>query len=118
MALSLVLAGCDKFLYVRGVVRNPTGKPVAGAKIHVTNMTQYWYAESGANGCFEAGGATDPMHSSEPLAMVATGYKNASGKVRAPMNHVIITLVPSDSQDASRIQLLEPKNDKDLEPCN
>ena len=120
MALSLVLAGCDGVVYVRGVVRNPHGQPVAGAKIHVTDMAQYWYTESDTNGCFNAGGTTDPMHSSEPLTVVAPGYKKASAKVRtaATRNRVIVTLVPSDSQGASGIQLLPPKNDKNLEPCN
>lgn len=119
MALSLVLAGCDGLVYVRGVVRNPKGEPIAGAKIHVTDMTQYWYAESDANGCFHAGGTTAPTHSKEPLRIVAPGYKNASAKVRAAGtgNIVNVTLVPSDSQGASRIQLLTPKSDKDLEPC-
>ena len=117
MGLSLVLAGCDGLVYVRGVVRNPHGEPVSGAKIHVTDI---WYTETDANGCFNTGGTTDPFHSSEPLTIVAPGYKKASTKVRtrATRNHVIVTLVPSDFQGASRIQLLTPKNDKDLEPCN
>jgi len=120
MALSLLLAGCDGFVYVRGVVRNPHGQPIAGAKIHVTDMTQYWYTESDTNGCFDASGTTAPTHSKEPLTVVAPGYKNASAKVRnkATRNHVIVTLVPSDSQGASRIQLLTPQDDKALEPCN
>ena len=120
VALSLVISGCDGFVYVRGVVRNPHGEPVAGAKIHVTNMVQYWYTESDANGCFNASGTTAPTHSSEPLRVVAPGYKNASAKVRtaATRNHVIVTLAPSDSQGASRIQLLTPQNEKDLQPCN
>lgn len=123
MALSLVLAGCDGFVYVRGVVRNPHGEPVAGAKIHVTDMTEYWYTESDSNGCFKAGGAHDGSHSTEPLTVTAAGYQKASAKVRtaATRNHVIVTLVPSDSQGTSRIQVLTPQNDqneKELEPCN
>ena len=79
MGLSLVLAGCDGLVYVRGVVRNPHGEPVSGAKIHVTDI---WYTETDANGCFNTGGTTDPFHSSEPLTIVAPGYKKASTKVR------------------------------------
>jgi len=122
LALSLILAGCDGFVAVRGVVRNPRGEPVAGAKIHVTDITtQHWYTESDANGCFNASGATAGRGpSSEPLTVVAPGYKKASAKVRTAgtQNHVIVTLVPSDSQGASRIQILTPENDKDLQPCN
>ena len=120
IALSLVLAGCDGLVYVRGVVRNPNGEPVAGAKIHVTDMTQYWYTESDANGCFHAGGTTAPTHSKEPLRIVAPGYKNASAKVRAAGTRTLVsvTLVPSDSQGVSRIQLLTPQNDKDLKACS
>ena len=119
-ALSLILAGCDGAVHVGGVVRNPHGESVAGAKIHVTDMAQYWYAESDANGCFLAAGTTDPMHSSEPLTVVAPGYKIASANVRTfpAKNHVIVTLVPSDSQGTSRIQLLTPQNAKDLGPCS
>jgi len=119
MALSLILAGCDGLVYVKGMVRNPNGEPVAGAKVHVTDMTQYWYTESDANGCFQAGGTTAPTHSTEPLRIVAPGYKNASAKVRAAgtRNLVSVILVPSDSQGTSRVQLLTPKSDKDIEPC-
>ena len=120
VVLSLILVGCDGFVYVRGVVRTPQGQPVAGAKIHVTDMAQYWYTQSNANGCFDVGGVRPPKHSSEPLRVAAPGYKNASAKVRtdATKNQVVVTLVPSDSRDPSQIQLLDPKNDKDLEPCN
>src|SRR5258708_30159212 len=82
ITVSLVLAGCDGLVDVSGVVRNSRGESVAGAKIHVTNMDQYWYTESRADGCFLDGGTTDPMHSSEPLTVVAAGYKDASAKGR------------------------------------
>jgi len=120
LALSLVLAGCDGYVAVRGVVRNTHGEPVVAAKVHVTDMGQYWYADSDANGCFTASGTTTPTHSKEPLTVVAPGYKKASAKVRTAntQNHVIVTLVPSHSQGASRIQVLTPQNDKDLQPCN
>src|SRR6266850_1919800 len=98
VVLSLVLVGCDGYVKVRGAVRNSRGEPVAGAKIHVTNMDQYWRTESRADGCFDRSRTTDPMHSSEPLTVVAPGYKAASAKVRTGgiHNQVIVTLVPSD----------------------
>lgn len=120
IVLSSVFAGCDGFVHVRGVVRNPAGKPVAGATIHVTDMTDYWYTQSDENGCFYASGTTAGTHSSEPLTVVASGYKNASTKVRtsiAQRNQVIVILVPYDSPGGSRIQLLTPKDNKDLEAC-
>ena len=115
-----VLVGCDGAVRVRGAVRDLRGEPVAGAKIHVTSMDQYWRTVSGTDGCFLESGTTDPMHSYEPLTVEAAGYKTASTKVRAAYtrNQVIVILVPSDSSDTSRIQLLAPGSDKDLAPCD
>src|SRR5258708_1754352 len=104
----LVLAGCDKFVSMRGTVRNSRGEAVAGAKIHLTNTNKYWYTESHPDGCFIHSGSVNPMASSEPLTVVATGYKTASAKVPMARFHyqVTVTLVPSDSAAASGIQLL------------
>jgi hypothetical protein len=118
VVLSLVLAGCDGYVNVRGAVRNSRGEPIAGAKIHVTNMDQYWRTESRPDGCFDGGGTTDPMHSSEPLTVVAPGYKTASAKVRTGGTHnqLIVTLALSDSAAASQIQLLAPDSNESA-PC-
>jgi hypothetical protein len=119
--LCLVLAGCDKFVDVRGTVRDSRGEVVAGAKIHLTNSDKYWYTESHSDGCFIDGGAVDPMASSEPLTVVAAGYKPASLSVPMARFHhqVIVNLVPSDSAGASRIQILASSNDsKNLASCD
>src|SRR6267378_4228644 len=79
--LCLVLAGCDKFVDMRGTVRNSRGEAIAGAKIHLTNSQERWNTESRADGCFVYGGSVDPTASSEPLTVVATGYKTASATV-------------------------------------
>ena len=100
LAISLILAGCDRFMYANGAVRSSRGLPIVAAKIHLSDMPQYWYTQSDANGCFAVGGATDPMHSSEPLKVEAPGYKSASAKVRTTRSHVVVTLVPSNSEGA------------------
>ena len=112
--LSLVLAGCDGGVHVRGLVLNSQGTPIPGAKIHVTNMDEFWRTESRADGCFLGGGTSDPMHSFEPLTVAALGYKTATAKIRtrATPNRVIVTLVPSDSAAVNRIQLLAADLDK------
>ena len=120
IVLPVLLAGCDGLVRVRGVVRDSHGEPIAGAKIHVTSTEPYWRTVSDDDGCFADGGTTDPMHSYEPLTVEASGYKPASTKVRAAntRNQLIVTLVTSDSSDASRIQLLNPGSDGDLAPCD
>jgi hypothetical protein len=118
--LCLVLAGCDKFVDMRGTVRNSRGEAIAGAKIHLTNSHERWNIESRADGCFVDGGSVDPRASSEPLTVVAIGYKTASASVpmaRIHLIQVIVTLVPSDSAAGSRIQLLTADDSKTLASC-
>ena len=120
VSFSVFLGGCDGLVRVNGVVRDSRGEPIAGAKIHVTSMDQYWRAEWGANGCFYVGGTSDPMHSTEPLTVVAPGYKSASAKVRtgAIYNQVIVILVPSNSAAVSKTRLLAASEAKELTPCD
>lgn len=117
---TLVLCGCDKFVRVTGVIRDLNGQPIVGAKIHLTSMEEYWYAASGADGCFSVDGATDPMRRNEPITVEASEHKNrleehTSNRYAKPCNCYPIA---TESPDANRVQLLASDANKDLTPCD
>ena len=119
LTLSFATAGCDNFVHVSGLVRDPDGVPLGHALVRVADLDLLGI-ESKADGCFEVVAATDPWHSRVPVIVEVPGFKTASTRLRRGMtaNRVIVTMVPDDSAPGSHVHLLAGADTAELAVCS
>jgi hypothetical protein len=108
---------CDYVLSADGIVLGSQNQPVANARIEAkpfsdpknTTYNSGFEGQSGTNGCFRVGGGTVPPQQWTPLTVVAPGYKSVVEQVPGTgWIHLIVTLVPQDSDKGDSKVLLVP----------
>jgi hypothetical protein len=102
----ILLAGCDYFLHVRGVVRNTDGGPISGASVLLEHAGHRFMDRTDSSGCFSAGGAIAPGDYKYNLRVEAEGYQAAMTEVGTTTvnENVLVVLARKGSRNMSRTQ--------------
>jgi len=121
--LSLLAQGCcyflpcDYFLSADGIVLGSQNQPLANAQIEAkpfddpkgAKYNKYFEGTSGPDGCFRLDGNTVGPQQWVPLTVVAPGYKSVAQQVPGTGSlHIIVTLVPQNSNRGDSKVLLVP----------
>jgi len=100
--LVCTLTGCDATLSVRGVVRDPHGRPIPGARLRLENA----HERAGADGCFRLMKIVAQTPHQVDLEAEADGYNSLRAPVAAPgQADVQITLTQTSDTAASRLEV-------------
>jgi len=100
----LALCGCDGGIYVRGVVRDPSGGAIPKARVSILEVGRDQATDE--EGCFNVGGLTAPGRRDYSLTVSAPGYKLATAKLRSGKDPLAVTLQPEGSAGESAVRPL------------
>ena len=102
LAASVVAAGCDGAVRLRGRVVDTAGAPISTARIHLQptrNGRQFDDAPT-ADGCFTIGHVVAPGRYNYKVLITAPGYKSAEGVIVTNENNRSVVVLRRETESA------------------
>ena len=102
LTASIVTAGCDGAIRLRGRVLDTAGAPISTARIHLqpTRNGRQFDSTPTPDGCFTIGGVVAPGRYNYKVLITAPGYKSAEGVIVTNENNRTVVVLRRETESA------------------